>query len=477
MAARVSEPLLSPASFGAPQVAVMHGQATYDDPAGLRQQICAALDALELPAHFIRPGDRVVLKPNWVKEHNASKPEDPHGWLTIITHPQVIREVARWAAHKLQGRGSVTLCDAPQSDSSFDTIRRQCQLDAIITDCTQEFPGVAFLLFDMRCEEWTIDDGVTIAKRELPSDPSGAVDIHLDEDSEFLGHPGLGKLYGASYDFATTNRQHTDPYHEYRICRTPMNADVLINIPKLKTHKKVGLTVALKNLVGTTPRTNWLPRHTEGTPAEGGDQFAESTSKRKLEGTLMRTAKKILFGRHFLSRLFVPLKKLGRLIFGDTKDVVRSGNWHGNNTAWRMILDLHKCFFYFDGRGQQRTQPLRYLTVVDGIIGGDGDGPMSCDPVASGIIVAGTHPVAVDCVCAQLMGFNWRKTRLLQDAFELKRLPIVGFQPNDVQVRSNKPEWCGPFQQMRNCYAFRCHFGWAGHLESDERLTKGSAAT
>ena len=37
---------------------------------------------------------------------------------------------------------------------------------------------------------------------------------------------------------------------------------VLINIPKLKTHKKVGLTVALKNLVGTTPRTNWLPRQT-----------------------------------------------------------------------------------------------------------------------------------------------------------------------------------------------------------------------
>ena len=68
------------------------------------------------------------------------------------------------------------------------------------------------------------------------------------------------------------------------------------------------------SLVGTTPRTNWLPRHTEGTPAEGGDQFAESTAKRALEGTLMRTAKKVLFGRHFLSKLFVPLKKLGRMV-------------------------------------------------------------------------------------------------------------------------------------------------------------------
>jgi hypothetical protein len=251
-----------------------------------------------------------------------------------------------------------------------------------------------------------------------------------------------------------------------------MNADVLINVPKLKTHKKVGLTVALKNLVGTTPRTNWLPRHTEGTPAEGGDQFAESTTKRAIEGALMRTAKRILFGRHFLSKLFVPLKKLGRLVFGDTKEVVRSGNWHGNNTAWRMILDLHKCFFYFDGSGRRRQKPLRYLTVVDGLIGGDGDGPMSCDPVASGVVMAGTHPLAVDCVAAQLMGFNWRKTRLLKDAFEIQRLPIVGFGPEAIEVVSNKPEWQGPFEQMRDCYEFRCHFGWTGHLESDERLAR-----
>ena len=463
---------LHPHQFGSPKVAVTRGVPSYENAEAVRQQILDAIASLDLPVDFVKPGDRVVIKPNWVKEHNASKPEDEGGWLTIITHPLVVREVARWAAGKLAGRGSVTLCDAPQSDSSFDTIRRLHQLDQMITDLTLEFPGVSFQLFDMRCEEWTIDDGVTIAKRQLSSDPAGAVDIHLDSDSEFIGHPGLGKLYGASYDFATTNLQHTDPRHEYRICRTPMNADVLINVPKLKTHKKVGLTVALKNLVGTTPRTNWLPRHTEGTPAEGGDQFAESTAKRALEGSLMRTAKKILFGRFFLSKLFVPLKKLGRLFFGDTKEVVRSGNWHGNNTAWRMIIDLHKCFFYFDGSGRRREQPLRYLTVVDGIIGGDGDGPMSCDPVPSGVILAGTHPVAVDCVAAQLMGFNWRKTRLLNDAFTLERLPITGFQPGEITVASNEPAWTGPFEKMQQCYEFRCHFGWAGHLESDERLAK-----
>jgi uncharacterized protein (DUF362 family) len=102
---------------------------------------------------------------------------------------------------------------------------------------------------------------------------------------------------------------------------------------------------------------------------------------------------------------------------------------------------------------------------------------MSCDPVESGVILAGTHPVAVDCVSAQLMGFNWKKTRLLNDAFAIQRLPITGFASSDITVASNKPEWTGPFEQMKHCFEFRCHFGWSGHLESDERLAKMSSAS
>ena len=66
----------------------------------------------------------------------------------------------------------------------------------------------------------------------------------------------------------------------------------------------------------------------------------------------------------------------GRLVFGDTQRVVRSGNWHGNDTCWRMVLDLNKCLFAFDGAGKRRVRPLRYLAVVDGIIGGEGSEPL-----------------------------------------------------------------------------------------------------
>jgi uncharacterized protein (DUF362 family) len=106
--------------------------------------------------------------------------------------------------------------------------------------------------------------------------------VALNLASEFVGYSGLGHLYGASYDMEETNTRHAGTRHEYLLCRTPMEADVFINLPKLKTHKKVGVTCALKNLVGINANKNWLPHHTEGTPEQGGDQFPAGTVKARL---------------------------------------------------------------------------------------------------------------------------------------------------------------------------------------------------
>ena len=166
-----------------------------------------------------------------------------------------------------------------------------------------------------------------------------------------------------------------------------------------------------------------------------------------------------------MSRLFVPVKKAGRLIFGDTQKVVRSGNWHGNDTCWRMVLDLNKCLFFFDGSGQRRNKPLRSLVVVDGIIGGEGNGPMSPDPKPCGVILAGIHPVAVDCVAATLMGFDWQKLRLLKNSFQIRQLTFVPFASEDINVVSNKSNWCGKLNDIEGTLDFRPHFGWAGAIE------------
>jgi hypothetical protein len=246
-----------------------------------------------------------------------------------------------------------------------------------------------------------------------------------------------------------------------------MEADVFINLPKLKTHKKVGITCALKNLVGINANKNWLPHHTEGTPDQGGDQFPAATTKARLEHAWMGAAKRWLRHRPQLSRLFVPVKKAGRLVFGDTQKVVRSGNWHGNDTCWRMVLDLNKCLFFFDAAGQRRRQPLRYLAVVDGIIGGEGNGPMAPDAKPCGVVVAGTHPVAVDCVAATLMGFDWQKIWLLKNCFGLRELNFAPFSPAAIQVLSDQAAWRGTVEQMESTFQFRPHFGWVGAIERE----------
>ena len=324
-------------------------------------------------------------------------------------------------------------------------------------------------LLDLRPEEWHSIDGITVSKTQLPGDPLGSTRVALDTASEFVGYHGDGRLYGASYDMAETNEHHHGARHEYLLCRTPMDADVFINLPKLKTHKKVGLTCALKNLVGVNANKNWLPHHTEGTPDQGGDQFPVATAKAKLEHSWMGATKRWLKNRPGVSRFFVPVKKVGRLFFGDTQKVVRSGNWHGNDTCWRMVLDLNKCFFFYDGSGRRRSKPIRYLSVVDGIIAGEGNGPMSPDPKPCGVILAGTNPLAVDCAAATLMGFDWRRIRMLKNAFAMRELNFAEFHPEDIAIISNKPSWNGGLATMEETFHFRPHFGWEGAIENPRR--------
>lgn len=444
------------------------GESSYSNPAAVRSLVLQALDDLNLPSDFIPSKARVVLKPNWVKEHDERKP-GPNQWEHVVTHPAVIEAVADWVAHHLRDGGEVTICDAPQTDSSFSKLREYCHLDAMVSRLRETHRGVHFRLLDLRPEEWHAVDGVVVSKTSLPGDPLGDTHIRLNEASEFVHFSGQGRLYGASYDMEETNRMHAGARHEYLLCRTPMEADVFINLPKLKTHKKVGITCALKNLVGINAKKNWLPHHTEGAPEQGGDQFPVATAKARLEHSWMGTAKRMLKHNPTLSRLFVPLKKIGRLYFGDTHKVVRSGNWHGNDTCWRMVLDLNKCLFFFEGSGERRSRSIKYLAVVDGIIGGEGNGPMAPDPVASGVILAGAHPLAVDCAAATLMGFDWRKIRLLKNAFAMREKSFVDFRPEEIRVISNKREWNGSLEELDDVFAFKPHFGWVGAIENPRR--------
>jgi uncharacterized protein (DUF362 family) len=412
---------------------------------------------------LIVPGDHVVLKPNLIRE---SHPERRGEWEQVITHPSIIRAVLDYVYIALKGKGRVTIADGPQTDSDFEEIVRRTQLDDVV--CFFRERGLEISLLDLRREHWLQKKGVTYQRQSLPGDPLGYVNVSLDGASEFSDYALSGRFYGADYDMQETARYHANGRHTYVLCRTVMDADVVINLPKMKTHKKTGVTLSLKNIVGTNGCRNCLPHHTLGTPAERGDEYPTSGIRKTVQSRGIVAFKQWLTaGGGCGGPLARTVLVLGKAVFGETSSVVRSGNWYGNDTAWRMVLDLNKCLFCYDGTGRRRKKPPRYLTLVDGIVAGEGDGPVAVEAKPYGVLVAGFNPVAVDTVCATLMGFDHTKLRMLERAWRITDHPLVGFSQADVVCKSNVQEWDGTLRQLERAahLGFRPHFGWLGHIE------------
>ena len=413
----------------------------------------------------IHPGDWVVIKPNMVKQY---KETDHKEWRSVITDGGLIRQVCEYVCEHLKGHGRVTICDAPQTDSSFSRMAELLGLAAIARDCVKRF-AVAVEVVDLRNEEWVSREGIITERHKLDGDPNGVVRFDLGRASLFHRHPGEGRYYGADYDAGVVNSHHHGDIQEYLVCGTPIRADVFINMPKLKTHKKTGVTLSMKNLVGINADKNWLPHHTEGSPASNGDEYPDLTPLRRIEQKSVKFARSLALNVPSLGPMLARrMRRAGTKAFGGGDKVIRSGNWYGNNTTWRMVLDLNRCLLFGQPDGSLRTSvPKRYYSVVDGVIGMEGMGPMQGDPINSGVVLVGTDPVAVDAVAARVMGFDWRKIPMIREAFGLTTLPITALKPEEIQIAGDVPEWRGGLESMgsRKFLAFRPHFGWAGHIE------------
>lgn len=413
----------------------------------------------------VGPGDWVVIKPNLVKE---CKETDPNEWRCVITAPELIESVCEHVGRSLRGRGRVTICDAPQTDSSFEKIASRLGLYELAARCSQRH-GVPVDVIDLRNEEWINEGGVIVARKKLSGDPEGSIAFNLATYSHFYGHRGEGRYYGADYDSLVVNSHHVGTTQEYLLCRTPIACDVFINMPKMKTHKKTGVTLSLKNLVGINADKNWLPHHTEGSPSTGGDEYPDLPFRRLLEQKCVKFARTLALRAPGIGpQIAKKLRRMGTLAFGDGTRTIRAGNWFGNDTTWRMVLDLNRCLLYGQVDGTiSGSNRKRYYSVVDGRVGMDGTGPMQGDPVHTGVVILGTDPAVVDAVAATYMGFDWRRIPTIRNAFAQHHLPISSVDPDHIKVvlqDQAKPTTLTHLAQ-KSARSFRPHFGWRGAIE------------
>jgi uncharacterized protein (DUF362 family) len=439
----------------------------------------AAIRGLGLDAeHFDTPqwnplgalvprGRRIVLKPNFIRHWN---PATGGTIASVITHGSVLRAVADYAFLAAGAEGSVAVAEAPQHDCDWSEIRRIAGLDALAR-FYEEALGRELELIDLRREAVVYRDGVIVERSNLPGDPKGYRMVDLGERSAFTGS-GIDphRFRGADYDPAPTARHHLDGRNEYLLSETVLSADLLVNLPKLKTHKKTGVTLALKNLVGINGDKNLLPHHCVGSAAEGGDEYPGRSLLDRARSCGTELARGLL-KRGIGARTVRLVRRVETAARGEA--FIRSGNWYGNRTTWRMCVDLNRCLYYSDAHGAHFGAPepvRRVLTVIDGVVAGEGEGPLAPLDVPLGVVLAATDPVALDLVAVRLMGFDERRLPKIWECMRDEGLRITAVRDlADVEVFEID---ASDFSMKRRALselvakrAFAAHPGWRGFIE------------
>lgn len=256
----------------------------------VRHSIASLLAPLGGIGRFVRPGMRVLLKPNLLAAADLEK--------AVTTHPTVVQAVVELVQ---EAGGNVLIGDSPAGP-----VERTAQV-------------------------WRASGMADVAGR------TGATLVPFNE--------------------VTWKRLHGN---DYLLARPVFEADLIINLPKLKTHTLTLYTGAVKNLFGTIPGSRKREMHLR---APGIQDF---------------------------SRVLV-----------DVLELVRPG-----------------------------------LTIMDGVIGQEGDGPGAGGiPRRYGCLAASADPVALDTVLAAAMGFRAGEVLHLAEA---GRRGLGNAEPATIQIEGDR---------------------------------------
>lgn len=412
---------------------------------------------------IIKEGDNVVIKPNLVL-HSNGKSDDLDA---VVCHAAVMRPVIDYAM-KANGTGKLVIADSPMGNANFEKVIERNGVKQLVEEYRKK--GIDIEVRDLR--GFYYPSGFFKSVREQKEgDPVGLTEVVLGEESYLFDLSHLDLLYGSDFDRSFIVDKHKGGEHKYKISNTILNADVIISMPKMKTHQKTGITVNLKNLVGINGDKNFLAHYRVGSPIEGGDEYPYSANPLMLfYRWLWKISRDVflkrntMWGRYayfYFFRIIMAAIRHTYILFTG-KYVVEKGGWYGNDTCWRMCLDLNYILRYVNKRGEiTNSQQRQYLCIVDGIIAGDEDGPLCPTPNDAGVIMASDNPYYADYVSACIMGFDPMKIPFLKNCQMGGRLPELDFKNMSVICRQGNKDV--DFHDVN--LHFKPQAGWLGHIE------------
>ena len=153
---------------------------------------------------IVRPGTRVLIKPNLVR-HYHDKLGDVD---CLLTHGSVVRAICDYVVIAMEGRGQLTIADTPIDMADFDAICRLTGL-AAVADFIRKETTIDVRLLDLRTERLVKDDLLTIRESiSLPGDPEGYATVDFGAASALRALDGPDTNY---YTLGDETVNHLDP--------------------------------------------------------------------------------------------------------------------------------------------------------------------------------------------------------------------------------------------------------------------------
>ncbi len=383
---------------------------------------------------FVRPGANIVVKPNLVTDRHFLG--EPHLYSSII-HGSVLRPLIDYLWLALKGNGKIIIADNPVEGADFNKIMKftgiRYMLDQLID---RGYHGLQ--LVDLRPRILVEGQDGRFRYRDQSGDPLGYVAVDLGKNSLFAEFDGVeGTHY---YTLADRTIDHIDPKfngasqtdlfhnpskHVYVVSKTVLNADLVLSVAKLKSHSKTGLSLCLKNMIGTVHEKYCMPHHRPGKPPLG-DAFPDLPASYYVAARKSYARLRAPLRIHRLPG-FIALRnwlQKNNILVGAH---IEHGNWRGNDTIWRTVLDLNRIVAYADRQGNMRDTPQRtVIGIVDGIVSQQGEGPMAGNCVATSLLIGADNPVLADALATRIIGLDYMQFPSIAGAKQNMRWPLLG---------------------------------------------------
>ena len=365
---------------------------------------------------------KVLLKPNWVK--HSVREEDR---ICLRTNDNIIIAVLK-SILKLKP-SEVLIGDAPIQSCNWDEVISEQLQEAIETLSLRH--NIPVKIKDFRRKTFSAS-GNNPNLNIRPISDYIIFDLGANSYLEEITTIGKTKFRVTDYNPDRMQYAHSPGSHKYCIVKDFFESDIIISIPKIKTHNKTALTGALKNLVGINGDKDFLPHHRIGGSRLGGDCYPGASLLRFMSeilidrANLMQGKKYYRFWHKFSSFLWM-------LSFPKSEHSLSAG-WFGNDTTWRMVLDINKIAEYGNLDGTIAENPRRQIySLCDCIVGGQGNGPLEPIPLPLGIISFSNNSFVNDLAFAILMGMPVGKVPLL-NAYSRDKEQVCDVTMNGISV-------------------------------------------